>query len=340
MAQAVDAVNGSPYGVAYFAAAGNDGSLAYDNRAPSLWHRWLSTETFNTGERLLNFDTTGATTVTSLPVTIASLVPGEFVAIVVQWDQPYVTGAPNSGGATSQIDVCITGAAGNDQIVDENGDPVSCTGPNATGSDPVQIMLIGIPATSSGNSSPEMLNIQVGLVSNGTCTRTRTHQSGGGGRRRRQHHQRLPQRERDGHAAGSSRSGRRSGRRRRVLLAIRPPAAHFAPAITGIVFVARRRRADFVRCRSGTRLAQQVVTSESRISSDPDDGNNTFLGFTTGGCGRDRQQRSAEHHGLLTTNITSCQNAPAKYPNFFGTSAATPHVASIGRAHACRRTPR
>ena len=37
------------------------------------------------------------------------MIPGEFVAIVVEWDQPYVTGAPNSGGATSQIDVCITG---------------------------------------------------------------------------------------------------------------------------------------------------------------------------------------------------------------------------------------
>jgi subtilisin family serine protease len=32
--------------------------------------------------------------------------------------------------------------------------------------------------------------------------------------------------------------------------------------------------------------------------------------------------------GLLNTTITACQNNPS-YPNFFGTSAATPHVASI-----------
>ena len=44
-----------------------------------------------------------------LPVTIPPMVPGEFVVIVVEWDQPYVTGAPNSGGSTSAIDVCIIG---------------------------------------------------------------------------------------------------------------------------------------------------------------------------------------------------------------------------------------
>jgi len=33
-------------------------------------------------------------------------------------------------------------------------------------------------------------------------------------------------------------------------------------------------------------------------------------------------------NGLLNTSISECQNNP-KYPNFFGTSAATPHAASI-----------
>src|ERR1700736_5589420 len=112
IAQAIDAAEAN--GVAYFSAAGNDGTLAYDNTAPTF--STVSTTAPNSGEHLLNFDTSGATTTTSLPVTIASLIPGEYVAIVVEWDQPYVTGAPNSGGATSHIDVCITGASGTDEI--------------------------------------------------------------------------------------------------------------------------------------------------------------------------------------------------------------------------------
>src|SRR6202453_70015 len=136
VAQAIDAVEAN--GVAYFSAAGNDGTLAYDNTAPSF--PTLSTTAPNSGEHLLNFDPSGATTTTSLPVTIASLVPGEFVAIVVEWDQPYVTGAPNSGGATSQIDVCLIGS-GPDQIMDNDGNTATCSGPNAVGSDSYQVMI-------------------------------------------------------------------------------------------------------------------------------------------------------------------------------------------------------
>src|SRR5258708_39264446 len=104
VARAIDAVEAQ--GVAYFSATGNDGTLAYDNTAPSF--STVSTTAPNAGEHLLNFDTSGATTTTSLPVTIASLIPGEYVAVVVEWYQPYVTWAPNSAGATSHLDVCIT----------------------------------------------------------------------------------------------------------------------------------------------------------------------------------------------------------------------------------------
>src|ERR1700722_9653360 len=114
LAQAIDAVEAN--GVAYFSAAGNDGTLADENTAPRF--NTVSNAVPNSGENLLNFDATGATTVSFLPVTIAALQPGEFVGIVVEWDQPYVTGAPNSGGATSQIDLCITGPAGPDEIID------------------------------------------------------------------------------------------------------------------------------------------------------------------------------------------------------------------------------
>ena len=160
VAQAVDSVEAQ--GVAYFSAAGNDGTLAYDNIAPTF--ATVSAAAPNAGEHLLNFDASGATTVTSLPVTIAAMIPGEFVAIVVEWDQPYVTGAPDSGGATSHIDVCVTGASGTDAVTDYNGDAVNCTGPNKTGSDAYQVMIVGNPASASGNTAAETLNIVVGLA--------------------------------------------------------------------------------------------------------------------------------------------------------------------------------
>src|SRR5258708_8177958 len=72
-------------GVAYFSSAGNNGILGYNNNAPTF--ATLSSSPPNSGEHLLNFDTTSATTKTTLPVTIPPLIPGEFVAIVVEWDQ-------------------------------------------------------------------------------------------------------------------------------------------------------------------------------------------------------------------------------------------------------------
>ena len=102
IAQAIDQVQAT--GVTYFSAAGNNGVLAYDNNAPAF-----SAAQSNDGssERLLIFDQAVGGTATTLPVTIPSLIPGEFVVIVAEWDQPYVTGAPASGGATSSIDVCV-----------------------------------------------------------------------------------------------------------------------------------------------------------------------------------------------------------------------------------------
>ena len=89
VAQAVDGVEAQ--GVAYFSAAGNNGNLSYENTAPSFTTKSGSGP--NAGEYLLNFDITGATNSTA-PVTIPPIPPGDFVAIVVEWDQPYVTGEP------------------------------------------------------------------------------------------------------------------------------------------------------------------------------------------------------------------------------------------------------
>jgi hypothetical protein len=312
VAQAVDAVNGPPYGVAYFAAAGNDGSLAYENTAPIFGT--VAASGPNVGEHLLNFDTTGATTVTSLPVTIAALVPGEYVAIVVEWDQPYVTGSPSSSGATSRIDVCITGAAGNDQIVDENGNPVSCTGPNATGSDPVQIMLIGIPATSSGNSSPETLNIQVGLVSATGPGRIKVAvEDDGAGSTINTFPSASATATLQGHpgAVGAAAVG--------AAFYFLSPACGTAHA--ELESYSSLGGAPILFGASGTRLPAPVIRNKPDFV-DADGVNDTFLGFTLADAG------ATGSSGLLNTTISACQNDP-KYPNFFGTSAATPHAAAV-----------
>jgi hypothetical protein len=80
IAQAVDAAEAQ--GVAYFSAAGNDGSQSYENTTPVF--STLSSSGSNAGEYLLNFDTSGATTTTTLPVSIPAIPPGDFIAVVVE----------------------------------------------------------------------------------------------------------------------------------------------------------------------------------------------------------------------------------------------------------------
>jgi hypothetical protein len=308
VAQAIDAVAAD--GVAYFSAAGNNGTLAYDNTAPSF--STTSSSAPNSGEHLLNFDASGATTTTSLPVTIASLIPGEYVAIVVEWDQPYVTGAANSGGATSQIDLCITAPAGPDEIIDYAGNTATCSGPNATGTDSYQVMIIGNPANAAGNTAAETVNLMVGLVGtvapgrikvavedDGAGSTINAFAANSAGATLQGHHS----------AAGGVAVG--------AAFYFNTPACLTTPA--KLESFSSEGGAPILFDVNGTRLATPVVRQKPDFVG-PDGGNDTFLGFTLASDG--------VTGGLLNTTITACQNNPS-YPNFFGTSAATPHVASI-----------
>jgi subtilisin family serine protease len=308
VAQAIDAVEA--LGVPYFSAAGNDGTLAYDNLTPSF----TTPSTAPPGEKLLNFDATGATTVTALPVTIAPLVPGEFVAIVVEWDQPYVTGAPSSGGATSQIDLCITGS-GTDEIEQYNSDTsaaANCSGPNAAGSDSYQVMIVANPANASGNTAAETLNIVVGLANSTIPGRIKVAvEDDGAGSTINSFQTNSATLQGHPGATGAAAVG--------AAFYFQTPACGTTPAT--LETFSSEGGAPILFDVTGTRLAAPVVRQKPDFVG-PDGANDTFLGFTLA------SQGITGSNGLLTTTIAACQNHPT-YPNFFGTSAATPHAAGI-----------
>jgi hypothetical protein len=306
LAQAINTVAAN--GVAYFSSAGNNGTLGYDNNAPTFATVGAGQ---NAGEHLLNFDTTGATTATALPVTIPPLVPGEFVAIVAEWDQPYVTGAPNSSGATSQIDLCIEGATGNDLI--NNLTPsgglgsATCTGTNALGADPVQVMFVYNRADAAGNSQQETLNIVVGLANGVTPGRIKVVvEDNGRGSKINQFATNSGTLQGHPAAAGAAAVGA-------VFFANTPTCGVAAPVVESFSSAGGDPLLFDV---NGTRLATPLVRQKPDFVG-PDGGNDTFLGFTLASGG-------------ITdgSTVAGCQNNPS-YPNFLGTSAAAPHVASI-----------
>ncbi|MDC6726392.1 hypothetical protein, partial [Leclercia adecarboxylata] len=98
-----------------------------------------------------------------LQVDIPGLKPGGLIALILQWDQPYVTGAPASTGATSHLNLCVTGS-GSDNIINLSGTSVTCTGPNSNGADPVQTLIINNPADAASTTAAETINVTVSLA--------------------------------------------------------------------------------------------------------------------------------------------------------------------------------
>jgi len=325
VAHAVDTVKAA--GVAYFAAAGNSGANAYDNTAPSF----ATASTSPPGETLLNFDTTGATTQTALTVHIPVLAPGQFIAVVLQWDQPYVTGAAGSGGATSQMDLCLTGSGSGLISSPDNPTPNSdssnhnvtpgtqvCTGANATGTDPYQILVLGYPANATGGvacaasgnpinftptscSAAQDITIQVGHAGGTTPGRIKLAiEDNGAGVTAATGGPPLTGGTLQGHpgAAGAMAVG--------AAFWDYTAACQGIPAALLETFSAKG--GDPILFDAAGNAQAAVVRQKPDIIG-PDGGNDTFLGFVlqAGGSGQ------CSDNGTL--------------PSFFGTSAATPHVA-------------
>jgi hypothetical protein len=312
IAQAVDTVAGQ--GVAYFSAAGNDSNLAYDNTAPSFS---IAGSGAQAGEMLLNFDASGTTSAPALTVSVPAMVQGEFIAVVLEWDQPYLTGAypgtPGSTpGATSQLDLCVSAPSGSGiAVLNYNTlQAQTCTGANAKGTDPVQILIVGNPANASGNTTAGTVSISVGLVNGSPAPgRIKLAWEDDGAGSTITNFPPTNNATIQGHpgAAGAAAVG----------------AAFFAD--TPLCLPGTRAQLEYFSSRggtpilfdtSGTRLATPVVRQKPDFVT-ADGVNNTFLGFTL-----------ASSSYVDNSTVTQCANN-ASYPNFFGTSAAAPHAAGL-----------
>ena len=300
VAEAVDSV--AALGTAYFSAAGNDASNAYDNTAPSF--ATLSNTAPTTGQYLLNFDNSGATNTTSLSVDISSLEPGELVAVILQWDQPFVTGANGSPGASSHMNLCVTSATGTDTITDYQGATTNCTGANATGADPAQIIIISNPANAPAATAAETVKIAVGLA-DGTAPPGRIKLAvDGGGLPITIHSNYANNATLQGHpgAAGAAAVG--------AAAFYNTPSCGTTTAV--LETFSSRGGTPILFDTSGNRLTSPTVRQKPDFVA-PDAGNDTFLGF------KDTKDGST---------VAQCaQNI--NYPNFLGTSAAAPHAAAI-----------
>jgi len=309
LSQAIDTVAGQ--GVAYFSAAGNDSNLAYDNTAPSFS---IAGSGAQAGEMLLNFDASGKTNAPALTINVQPMFPGQFIAVVLEWDQPFLTGAypgtaGSTSGATSALDLCVTGAGGNEVLNYNNLQQVSCTGLNGLGTDPVQILIVANPANATGNTAATTVSVSVGLANGSPAPgRLKLAWEDDGALSTIMNFPPTDNGTIQGHpnAAGAAAVG--------AALFFRTPPCGVTPA--SLEFFSSFGGTPILFDSSGNRLAAPVVRQKPDFVA-PDGVNTTFFGFTLADGGL-----------VDNSTVAGCANN-ASYPNYFGTSAAAPHAAGL-----------
>ncbi len=304
IAQAINTV--AAQGVVYFSSAGNDGTTSYENTTPVFSATGTGSQA---GERLLNFDPSGMTTATGLSLSIPSLYPGEFIYLVVGWDQPYVTGSAGSGGATSSIDLCVTGA-GSDLVTDNNSYPnaVTCTGGSPLGKDPVQFLILGNPANAAGKTPATTVTLSIGLAGNTAAPgRIKFLLSANGGAATINSQFAPGGPTMQGHPMSASAAA--------VGAAFYVDTPQCGSSVATLERYSSEGGDPILFDTTGARLATPQVRHKPDFVA-PDGINNTILGATLSQSGQQ-----------VNTSITGCEDN-ATFPNFFGTSAAAPHAAA------------
>ena len=304
IAQAINTVVSQ--GVVYFSSAGNDGTTSYENTTPSFAAAGTGSQA---NEKLLNFDPSGATSSTALSLSIPALFPGEFIYLVVGWDQPYVTGSSGSGGARSSIDMCLTGA-GADLLTDNNSypNPVTCSGASTVGKDPVQFLILGNPASASAKTAATTVTLTIGLAGNTPAPgRIKFLLSANGAKATIDSAFAPGGPTIQGHsmAAGAASVG--------AAFYFDTPPCGAAPAV--LEGYSSEGGDPILFDTSGNRLSAPQLRNKPDFVA-PDGVNNTILGATL-------SQSSQQ----VNTNIAGCQDNES-FPSFFGTSAAAPHAAA------------
>jgi subtilisin family serine protease len=148
VAEAVNEVKSQ--GVAYFSAAGNDGQNSFEGPFIDSGAKGGLFQ----NDQLMNFDSTQATVVTELPVTVPA---GASVNFILEWDEPYENTGHPGPGSTASMHLCITW---------QSGTRLSCTfNASGIGLDPVQVLSLH-----NFDFVPLQFGIQVGLR-NGTPPR-------------------------------------------------------------------------------------------------------------------------------------------------------------------------
>jgi hypothetical protein len=291
VSQAVDQVKSK--GIPYFSSAGNSGRSSYE--ADFVDSGTVgATGADNEGEKLMQFTSLdGKTKQNWLPIILPTGFQEQSVQIL-EWDQPYVTGAPGSPGATSALDICLTDNTGT--VI-----PGFCSGANPLKGDPVSITGLITDGTTAA------AGIQVGVAGGVAPHHIKViFQDDGGGT------QADPAFETDsptiqGHpgAAGAAAVGAMYFRANPVCLpAVYPNYTLEDYSSAGgdpILFDV-----------NGVKLATPVTRQKPDFVA-PDGGNTTFF---------------AQQLGARSSAIPQCANAATAW-NFFGTSAAGPHAAGV-----------